>query len=122
VEAQALFMLTAASDARAQDAVAGGRAPSPAPAARFARTRRVLLRAAILAVAALAFWFINTCAFPSAAANRKQSTRIQAAIKERHGAGTELAMTKIVPAEVLDPGSAVFIGTGDYSNGSWIGR
>jgi hypothetical protein len=122
VEAYALSTLTIAPDSRAQDATAGNRTTNIAPAAaKFARTRRTLLMPAIfgIALAAVAFGLLNTRLSPSTAAHMHQSPKAVAATNEPRAARAEPAMMKIVPANVLDPSSSVFMGTGDGSNGSW---
>ena len=40
--------------------------------------------------------------------------------RDASAAATRTAMMRIVPAPVIDPSDEVFIGTGDYSNGSWV--
>jgi hypothetical protein len=77
---------------------------------------------AILGVAApaVAFGFLNSHVFPPAAAPAHQSLKVPAAIGEPLAAAAEPATMKIVPADVLDPSSPVFIGAGDGSNGLWV--
>jgi hypothetical protein len=107
IEAHALSTLTAASDARV---IARGRTASSVPLARtLARTSRVLLLGAILAIAAcaIAFGFLSARVRAPAVGQAHQSPKVTAAMK------------KIAPADPLDRGSPVFIGTGDGSNGSW---
>jgi hypothetical protein len=120
IDAHALSTLTAPHDAH--DAIAGGPAAMPAPSAKLVWAHRMILALTILGVAApaVAFGFLNSRVFPATTARTHQSPKATAALDGPRAAGAEPAMMKIVPAEVLDPSSLVFIGTGDGSNGSWV--
>ncbi len=121
IEAYALSTLTIPRDSPSRNVRAGKRAVNPAAVKSVTGNHRVLLMRIILgiAAAAIAFGFVSARISPSTA-HGDQGQQIRAAVKQPRPPLTQPAIMKIVPADVLEPSSSVFIGTGDGGNGSWI--
>jgi hypothetical protein len=125
IEAYALSTLIIAPDASSRVPANDHAENPPAAIERATGSRRVLFGRAILgiAVAAIAFGFLNGRLFPSTA-HSHQNPQVLAAVDQPRAVAAEPAMMKIVPIDdMVDPYPSLFIGSGDGSAGAgWTTR